>query len=165
MDRLLQNHVTFAAAYCDIDNFKPYNDAYGYRRGDQLIQMLATALCEVCEPRQDFAGHIGGDDFMLLLQNEDWEPRLDRALKLFGERLRSFVEDQHQLESGYHGQDRRGEPVFHPLPTLSIGCLLIEPRVFRSHHEVSSAVVDAKHQAKKITGNSLFVERRRSNDR
>lgn len=162
IDRLLQNNASFAAAYCDLDHFKPYNDAYGYRCGDQLIQTLGNTLVEVCDPRLDFIGHIGGDDFMLLVQSEDWHDRLERALRLFEERLPIHVKEEHQRLAGYHGEDRRGEPLFHPLPSLSIGCLLVEANNFHSHYEVSSAVTDAKRQAKKTVGSSLFVERRKT---
>jgi EAL domain-containing protein (putative c-di-GMP-specific phosphodiesterase class I)/GGDEF domain-containing protein len=161
IDRLLQNDIAFTAAYCDIDHFKPYNDAYGYRRGDQLIQMLGVLLSETCDPKLDFVGHIGGDDFMVLVQSANWRERLEESLSRFSDTLASFVDDEHALLGGYHAEDRRGDEVFHPLPSLSIGCLLVEPRHFHNHYDVATAVTDAKRQAKKIPGNSLFVERRR----
>jgi EAL domain-containing protein (putative c-di-GMP-specific phosphodiesterase class I)/GGDEF domain-containing protein len=161
-DRLLGNSVAFAACYCDLDNFKPYNDTYGYRRGDQLIQFLGNLLSEACDSRFDFIGHIGGDDFMLLLQSDDWQQRLTLMLRLFDEGMAAYMDEEHLKEGGYPGEDRKGKPVFHPLPSLSVGCLLVEPGAFRSHHEVSAAVNEAKKQAKKIQGSSLFIERRRN---
>lgn len=161
IDRLLSNTLPFAAAYCDLDHFKPYNDVYGYRRGDQLIQILGQILGQLCEPRLDFLGHIGGDDFMLLLQSEDWHRRLEDALRLFDEVLPDFIEAAHIQRGGYEGEDRRGQPIFHALPALSIGCLVVEPDIYHSHHEVSRAVTVAKKQAKKMGGSSLFIERRR----
>lgn len=161
MDRLLAKQQPFTACYCDLDGFKPYNDTYGYRRGDQLLQFLGHLLGNVCDPRLDFIGHIGGDDFMLLLQSTDWQQRLTQALEMFNEGLPTFIDDTHLQAGGFPGEDRKGKPVFHPLPALSVGCLLVEPENFHSHHEVSSAVSEAKKQAKKVAGNSLFIERRR----
>ena len=161
IDRLIDSGVAFTAAYCDLDHFKPYNDTYGYRQGDQMIQLLGGILVEACDARLDFVGHIGGDDFMLLLQSLDWQHRLTTALRKFDDSLADLIDPAHIRVGGYHGEDRRGQSVFHVLPALSAGCLVVEPSQFQSHHEVSAAVTEAKKQAKKIPGSALFVERRR----
>ena len=161
IERLLVRSAPFAACYCDLDNFKPYNDTYGYRRGDELIQFLGALLAEIADSRLDFVGHIGGDDFILLLQSQDWQRRLTLILRLFDEGVADFIDSKHLHAGGYPGEDRKGREVFHSLPTLSIGCIPIEPGSCHSHHEVSAAVTEAKKQAKKIPGSSLFVERRR----
>ncbi|MBI4997715.1 MAG: GGDEF domain-containing protein [Rhodocyclales bacterium] len=162
LDRLVTSGTAFVACYCDLDHFKPYNDTYGYRRGDELIQFLGNLLTECCDLRIDFVGHIGGDDFMLVLQSGDWQQRVTRALRAFDEQLPAFVAPDHVREGGYTGEDRLGRPVFHPLPALSIGCLVAGRATFRSHHEVSAAVGDVKKQAKKTQGSSMFIERRRA---
>ena len=161
MERLLVRDATFVACYCDIDHFKPYNDAYGYRKGDDVILMLGKLLAGLVDPQADFVGHIGGDDFMLLLQCEDWETRCSRMLRQFDENMDNFVTPEDQARGGLTGEDRRGQTCFHALPALSIGCVRVEPQVFSSHHEISVAVSHAKKQAKKTAGSSLFVERRR----
>jgi GGDEF domain-containing protein len=161
IDRLLNREIGFSACYCDIDNFKPYNDTYGYRRGDQMIQFLGALLSQVIDGRLDFVGHIGGDDFILLLQSADWHAQITLALRLFDDGMANMLDEGHLVDGGYRGEDRKGREVFHPLPTLSIGCILAEAGAYGSHHEVSAAVSDAKKQAKKIPGSSLFIERRR----
>ena len=161
IERLIDSGVSFVACYCDLDHFKPYNDTYGYRKGDEMIQLLGGILAQASDARVDFVGHIGGDDFMLLLQSEDWQARLTSALILFDESMADFLDAPHLRSGGYHGEDRRGQPVFHALPALSIGCLVVEPAMFHSHHEVAAAVSEAKKQAKKTPGSTLFIERRR----
>jgi GGDEF domain-containing protein len=161
IDRLIDSGVGFVASYCDLDHFKPYNDTYGYRKGDEMIQLLGGILTAACDARLDFAGHIGGDDFMLVMQSDDWHARLANALARFDDSLNDFIDAAHLRMGGYHGEDRRGLPVFHALPALSIGCLVVEAGMFHSHHEVSAAVGDAKKQAKKTRGSTIFVERRR----
>ncbi|HTY04788.1 MAG TPA: phosphodiesterase [Rhodocyclaceae bacterium] len=161
LERLLAMEAAFVACYCDLDNFKPYNDTYGYRRGDDLIQMLGNLLVEACDSRIDFVGHIGGDDFMLLLQSHDWAERLSLIMRGFDERLPGLLDRAHIEAGGYGGEDRKGHPVFHALPSLSMGCVVIEPGTVSTHHEVAAAVGDAKKQAKKVAGSFIFVERRK----
>lgn len=160
IDRLLTNEVEFVACYCDLDHFKPYNDTYGYRQGDQLIQATANILKRQCDARHDFVGHVGGDDFILLMQSADWEARCQAILAAFDAEVSGFVTEEHLLLRGYLAEDRRGEQIFHSLPALSIGALVVEPRLYHSHHEVSRAIGSAKKQAKKIAGSALFIERR-----
>lgn len=161
IERLLESAVGFVAGYCDLDHFKPYNDCYGYRQGDQIIQAVAAILTRHCDRQLDFVGHVGGDDFILLMQSPDWEARCQAMLADFAAGLPAFVSAEHLQEGGYHAEDRRGNPTFHPLPSLSIGALTVEPQRFSSHHEVSAAMGGAKKQAKKLPGNALFIERRR----
>lgn len=161
MERLLQRGASFVVCYCDIDHFKPYNDAYGYRKGDDVILMLGKMLAGLVDPHADFIGHIGGDDFMLLLQCEDWEARCARMLQQFDEHMEGLLAPEDLTRGGLAGEDRRGQPCFYSLPSLSIGCVRVEPRIFSSHHEISVAVSYAKKQAKKTPGSSLFIERRR----
>ena len=162
IDRLLNAGVRFAACYADLDNFKPFNDVYGYRRGDDVIQLLGQILVEVADARLDFVGHIGGDDFLILFQSNDWEARCARALKLFDERVMPIFSAEDLQRGGLIGENRRGEVVLHPLPALSIGALMAESCYYESHHEISTAAADAKKQAKKQRGSSLFIERRRT---
>jgi EAL domain-containing protein (putative c-di-GMP-specific phosphodiesterase class I)/GGDEF domain-containing protein len=162
IDRLLNNGAGFVACHCDLDHFKPYNDCYGYRAGDQIIQLLGRLLADACHPHLDFVGHIGGDDFMLVMQSENWEARTREALKRFDTEVLPHLDPAHVRCGGYDGEDRKGHSVFHPLPALSIGALQVMPEQFHSHHEVSAAVCEAKKQAKKLPGSALFVERRLS---
>jgi len=160
IDRLLENRVGFCVCYCDLDAFKPYNDVYGYRRGDEVIQATSNILLRACDSEQDFIGHIGGDDFIILFQSHDWELRCRNVLTDFTREIAPFFKPEHYDEGGYFSMDRKGRNVFHPLVTLSIGAVLVSPGRFSSHHEISTVTAAAKHQAKQIAGNSLFIERR-----
>ncbi|HTH94566.1 MAG TPA: GGDEF domain-containing protein [Rhodocyclaceae bacterium] len=161
IERLLENSGSFVACYVDICHFKPYNDSYGYRRGDEVLQLLGNLLTGLCDERVDFVGHIGGDDFVLLMQSTDWRARCDQALAQFAEGVRQFINADDLTRNGLCGEDRRGNPAFHPLPSLSIGCIDIEPHQYATHHEISAAMAEAKRQAKKLGGNCLFIERRK----
>lgn len=160
LDELLEARHGFVAAYCDLDNFKAYNDTYGYLHGDQMIQLLGRLLVKSAADHQDFVGHVGGDDFIVLLQSQDWESRLRQVLRDFDAALPQQLSADHVAAGGYSSEDRRGNLVFHPLPALSIGCVKVQAGAFSSHHDVSAALGEAKKEAKRIRGSALFVERR-----
>ncbi len=162
IERLLRADVPFVACYCDLDHFKPFNDTYGYRRGDEMIQLTGRILNWACDPNRDFIGHIGGDDFVLLLQSRDWKARCERALHSFEQAASLMFEAEHLAAGGYDCEGRDGRMVFHPLASLSMGAIQVAPGQFMSHHEVSSAMTDAKKMAKKTAGNSLFIELRQT---
>jgi EAL domain-containing protein (putative c-di-GMP-specific phosphodiesterase class I)/GGDEF domain-containing protein len=168
LDQMLHGQRNFVAAYIDIDNFKPYNDTFGYRRGDDVIQALGRLCAQVIDPKLDFVGHIGGDDFFVIFQSEDWEIRCWQLVELFAGAMGSLLSLEEQSSGGYMAENRRGELGFQALPTLSIGAVRVGPGMCESHREVAAAASVAKKQAKKKAkhegkerfGGSLFVERR-----
>ena len=160
IERLLHANTPFVACYCDLDHFKPFNDTYGYRKGDEMIQLTGRLLSWACDPKLDFIGHIGGDDFILLMQSRDWNTRCEQALRSFEQAAALMFKEEHLVAGGYTSEGRDGTVRLHPLTSLSIGAIQSSPGLFVSHYEVSAAMSDAKKMAKKIPGNSLFVEQR-----
>jgi len=160
IEHLLQSEKSFTVCYGDLDNFKPFNDVCGYRKGDELIQFTARLLTSVCDPAHDFIGHIGGDDFILVMQSKDWEQRCHRALSAFARTSAAMFDKNHRAIGGYLSADRQGRIVHYHLPTLSIGAVCVIPKIFSSHYEVAEAATAAKKMAKEKPGNSLFIERR-----
>ena len=160
IDRLLENGARFVACHADLDHFKPFNDVYGYRKGDDVIQLIGRILATQCDPDRDFIGHIGGDDFIILFQSEDWEERCHVMLNAFAATIPAHYNAEDRERGGYISEDRRGRKVFHALMSLSLGVIRAEPGQFLSHHQIAAAAAEAKRQSKKIPGNSLFIERR-----
>lgn len=157
---LLRSEKSFALCYADLDSFKPYNDVCGYQKGDELIQLTARILGNICDPVNDFIGHIGGDDFIFALLSADWEERCSRGLSEYAQASVTLFDKNHRAAGGYKTEDRNGCIVHHQLPTLSIGAVLVMQGLFNSHYQVAEAATAAKKQAKIKTGNSLFIERR-----
>lgn len=160
IDNLLAAKEYCAIAYCDLDHFKPFNDVYGYARGDDVIRLTARVLTEVCDPEIDFVGHVGGDDFVLVFRSPDWQARCERALRMFGEEILGFFSRDDIERGGYVTENRKGVPEFHALTALSIGVVEAKPGMFRSHLEVSVVAAEVKKKAKGIKGNSLYVNQR-----
>ncbi|GJJ01991.1 diguanylate phosphodiesterase [Duganella rhizosphaerae] len=160
IDRLLGSGTRFWVCYFDLDHFKPFNDVYGYRRGDDVIQLTGRLLSERTDADRDFVGHIGGDDFMILFQSEDWEERCNAILEAFERQVQDFYSIEDRERGGYISEDRQGKKVFYSLMSLSIGAIRVEPHQYYTHHQIATAAAESKKQAKKIHGNSLFVDRR-----
>jgi EAL domain-containing protein (putative c-di-GMP-specific phosphodiesterase class I)/GGDEF domain-containing protein len=160
IDRLLERHIEFVACYCDLDHFKPFNDAYGYRRGDEVIQFVGRLLNSMVNPEHDFVGHIGGDDFVLIFQTEDWESICLDILDTISKVMPDFYDVKDVQFGGIKVEDKLGNEHFYPFGSMSIGAVRVCADSFTSHHEVAGAMNNAKKQAKKTIGNSLFADRR-----
>lgn len=163
IQRYLASGLPFTVCYADLDNFKPFNDVFGYRRGDGVIRLLGRVLSRHADAQQDFLGHIGGDDFILLFRSADWRSRCERMLADFSDELvRELADAGSSASGGYEAEDRQGQCRHYDLPTLSLGAVEVEPGDYESHHQIAQAASEAKSQAKKSRGAVLFVERRRS---
>ncbi len=165
IEHLLQAGTPFFACYCDLDHFKPYNDVYGYHKGDEMIQLTGRVLSWACDPKLDFIGHLGGDDFILLMQSRDWKARCEQALRSFEQAASLLYSAEHVQAGGYNSEDRNENIVFHPLTSLSIGAVPVTANKYYSHNEVSAAATQAKKMAKRTKGNSIFVEPRSKSTR
>lgn len=164
IDNLLSAKESFALAYCDVDNFKPFNDTYGYARGDDVIREIGQLLIRFSQQDQDFVGHVGGDDFIVVFRSIDWERRCRNLLDHFQTTALRFYDERHKNIGGISSIDRTGNKQFFDIISLSIGVVQINYKCFNSHKEVASISNEVKKQAKQIKGNSLFIDRRSYKD-
>jgi len=149
IDRLLRGAGPFTACYCDLNHFKPFNDQYGYWRGDEMIRLLAGVLVTTTDNRRDFVGHVGGDDFLVLFQSPDWQQRCEKIIGVFNDRALQLYDPGAIERGGIEAEDRDGRPAFFPLTTLSIGAVCALPRAFQRPEEVAAAAAVAKRRAKR----------------
>ena len=155
MERLLRKRVRFVACYADLNHFKPFNDYYGYWRGDEMIRLLARIALEHCDPQFDFVGHVGGDDFIVLFQSPDWRDRCERLVHEFNTRSSTLFDEEARDAGGIQAEDRDGVKRFFPCTTLSIGAVVIEAARFTRPEEVANLAARAKHDAK-LAGLGVF---------
>lgn len=160
LDMLLENGEAFAVCYADLDNFKPFNDLYGYRNGDEAIQLTARLLNEHIDVEQDFLGHIGGDDFIIIFRSGDWKRRCQAVIDGFSQASQFLYQPDHLAAGGYMALNRQGEEVFHHLLSISLGVVWMDGLQRLPSAQVAEMATAAKAQAKKLGGNALFVERR-----
>jgi diguanylate cyclase (GGDEF)-like protein len=159
LTRLLQQQRESVICYVDIDSFKPFNDIYGYGRGDEVLLCLAQCLNDRIDPSRDFVGHIGGDDFLLVLGPDDWRKRLNQLLDDFHSQCRRFYRSEH-LEAGcFTAPNRQGVRQEFPLLSLSIGVVHLHPQACGQldASQLAEMASQAKHHAKNVQGYSVHV--------
>ncbi len=157
IQRLLAAGSEFVACYADLNDFKPYNDLYGYWRGDEMIRLVARTLASHCDPRRDFIGHVGGDDFIVLFQSDDWLERCERIVASFDEKAITLFDEEALGRGGIEAEDRHGVMRFFKFTTLSIGAVPIRAGKYTRPEQVASAAASAKHKAK-LSHRGLAVE-------
>ena len=148
IERLLASGIGFVAGYADLNDFKPFNDHYGYWRGDEVIRTVARLLVAHCNVRVDFVGHVGGDDFIVLFQGNDWEVKCRSVIDEFARQAVDLYDEADRLAGGIHAEDRHGAMRFYPCTTLCIGAVQIAPGTCRTVEDVATEAARAKHGAK-----------------
>jgi len=159
LTRLLQQGRESVICYVDIDSFKPFNDLYGYAKGDEVLLCLAQCLHERVDPARDFVGHIGGDDFMLVLGSEDWRSRLNYLLEDFQGQCRRFYRADHLQAGCFISHNRQGLRQEFPLLSLSLGVVRLRPQACGQldASQLAGLASEAKRQAKAVPGYSLHI--------
>lgn len=160
IDRLLEHGQPFYVAHFDLNHFKPFNDVYGYKKGDEVILLCASIIQQHIDETQDFLGHIGGDDFVVTFQSLNWESRIQSILNAFDQQVAHFFSEAHRAAGAYLTLDRKGVETLQPLTSLSVGVVLAQHGEYENHAELSNAASNAKKMAKRANGSGYFVERR-----
>ncbi len=160
IDNLIAQQQRFVVVHWDIASFKPFNDVYGYRKGDDVIVFTAELLGAHGDAERDFLGHVGGDDFVGVMTSPDWQGHVMRALAGFDEGIRAYFDAQHIEAGGYEGLNRQGDPTLYALPTLAAGVVQVAPGSHEGHRHIAQAAAEAKRMAKSLPGSQMFLDRR-----
>jgi GGDEF domain-containing protein len=165
--RRLDSGELFAVCYADLDHFKEFNDRYSYYDGDRVIYILSRILRDVVKglcPHDGFVGHIGGDDFIVILPLARVQEVCSEILSVFDELIPYQYSAQDRRAGYFFGKDRRGHLHRVPLMTLSIGIVTNERRRFEHPAEVSELATEMKSYAKTLPGSVFVVDRRRDTE-
>lgn len=158
IDKLIETRKRFILAYFDLDSFKPYNDVYGYAQGDQVILHLSGLLKHHFSARLDFVGHVGGDDFVVVMRSADWRERVTAVLERFAATVGEFYSPQHASDGFILAGDRDGRPRKFPLLTLSVAGLDSETIGATSADAMAHLLAHVKKYAKQQAGNSFVLQ-------
>lgn len=155
LQKLFQQSVPFTVCYFDLDNFKPFNDFFGFSRGDKVIRFLSELLVANINDQIDFIGHIGGDDFVAIFRSHNWRQTVERILQQFDDSIGG-------LYNGHIGcvitaTDREGRKRQYGQMTLSVGAVVVKPSQWHCPIDLSEEASIAKHHAKDMPGSSLYV--------
>ena len=163
IERQVREAHPFAVLYCDLDNFKTYNDQKGFVRGDRLIQSTARIIQDAVlefDGTEGFVGHVGGDDFVAVVDPEIAEQVAKRVAARFDEARAEFY-DLEDLERGFvRMEDRKGILQDIPLVGMSIGIASSARRAFAHYGEAVAVATEMKQFAKRQLGSSYAVDRR-----
>lgn len=157
MDRLIEAERRFIVAYFDLDSFKPYNDVFGYAQGDQVILYLSGLLKSSFSTRLDFVGHVGGDDFVVVMRCADWRERIVRVLDQFSAAVAGFYSPEHAAAGYITATDRDGKSREYPLLTLSVAALDSRTVGATSADAIAHLLAHVKKLAKQRSGNSFVL--------
>jgi diguanylate cyclase (GGDEF)-like protein len=163
IERQVREARPFAVLYCDLDNFKTYNDQKGFVRGDRLIQATARIIQDAVvefDPSEGFVGHVGGDDFVAVVTPDIAEQAAQRICARFDETRSDFYEAE-DLERGFiRMEDRKGEMQDVPLVAISVGIASTARRDFAHYGEAVAVATEMKQFAKRDQGCSYAIDRR-----
>jgi diguanylate cyclase (GGDEF)-like protein len=157
-------------AFCliDMDNFKMYNDHYGYAKGNKLIKNTAEIIEDACDSSKssdNFIGHIGGDDFVVITSVDNYQKICDYIIKAFDKIVLEYY-DKKDLQRGYiEGKSRNGIKMHYPIMTISIAVVTNQKKKFKHHVQVGEIAAELKNYAKSIPGSLYIVDRRKTNSK
>ena len=161
----LDAREVFALAYLDIDHFKPFNDKYGFSRGDDIINVTGRVVLNIIknqQPQGSFIGHIGGDDFVYIMDAELIEEASREIIDAFDKIIPSFYDDCDKERGFILSQNRQGDKISFPIMTISIGITSNRFINFSHYGEIAEAATRMKNYAKKFKGSCLRACKRRN---
>jgi diguanylate cyclase (GGDEF)-like protein len=165
IEKRINENKKFTVIYCDLDNFKAFNDEYGIAQGDEAIKLTGDIFKDAVKKAgnsEDFIGHEGGDDFLLLTTPEKTQAVTDCIISEFDKRIRSLysLED---LNKGFivaHARD--GSVQNFPIMTISLAGITNEHRSIQSYAEVTNIAAELKKKAKKIQKSCFVLDQRKN---
>ncbi len=163
-DRLQRGDV-FAFAYADLDYFKPFNDKYGFSRGDEVIKITGRLILNIVkskQPQGSFIGHIGGDDFVFIMDAGLIEGACREIIRAFDQIIPTVYDAEDREKGGVESVNRQGIAGFFPFIGISIGVTDTAVRSFSHFGELTGAASEMKRFAKKIKGSSYSIDKRRA---
>jgi GGDEF domain-containing protein len=156
----LRHEAHFALLYADLNNFKAFNDTYGFARGDRVIRLAANVIVAAVKDagERDFVGHIGGDDFAIITTPPRITQICQTVLTAFGEQVRALY-DAADLAQGYlAGPDRHGTYRRYPITNLAIGGVTNQREQFADPEALGRRAAEMKQIAKSLPSGSYVID-------
>jgi diguanylate cyclase (GGDEF)-like protein len=153
----------FAFGYADLDFFKPFNDRYGFSRGDEVIKMTGRIILGVVkskQPQGSFIGHVGGDDFVFIIDTALVEEAATDIIKAFDSLIPGMYDPADMKQGFIKSFDRKGISSQFPVMGLSIGIVETRGRAFTHYGEVTEIAAEMKKFAKRFTGSCYRTDQR-----
>ena len=168
MKKRLLNKEEFVMLYLDLDNFKAYNDVYGFLNGDEIIKFTARTISnnidKLSTSGNTFVGHIGGDDFVAIVSaQDDYEAICQSIIAEFDKGILKYFTEE-DIERGYlEVPNRKCVIEEFPLTSISIGVVVVNKSRFHNVLEIGEVGAQVKHSAKTTMGSAYSIDRRTEN--
>lgn len=165
MKKRLANKQKYTMLYIDLDNFKAYNDTYGFSKGDEIIKFTAKLILKnVMKNEDNFVGHIGGDDFVAISEDDDYENICQNIIAEFDTQVRKFFSEEDYSRGYLEIENRKGIIEEFPITSISIGAIEVNKERFKNTLEIGEAGANVKHLAKTIFGSTYVIDRRKNRE-
>jgi diguanylate cyclase (GGDEF)-like protein len=154
----------FAVCYVDLDNMKSYNDVYGYIKGSEIIKMAGDIILDVVRKHSGnnaFVGHIGGDDFIMVLDQSNVPVVCEEIIKEFAKGIVAHYSPEDVARGGIDSIDRYGMQRFFPVMTVSIASVLCQNGEYQSAADIAQTSAEIKDYLKGMPGSNYMINRRR----
>jgi diguanylate cyclase (GGDEF)-like protein len=163
LEKRIKRGDRFAICHADLDDFKAYNDYYGYFYGDKLIRLTSEIVRDIVysSTRNGFVGHIGGDDFVFLIPSSQVDQICRSIITAFDKIIQTRYKEEDLKKGFIETRNRRGEMERFPIMTLSISVIINKEKMFSHVGELSHMLVDLKKYTKSLPGSNYVVERRK----
>ena len=164
MKKRLLKKEKFAVLYFDLDNFKAYNDVYGFSNGDEIIKFTARVISKNVhgiENSNNFIGHIGGDDFVSIIEPTDYDNLCKQIINEFDVGAATYYNEEDVDRGFVEVANRRGIIEQFPLTTISIAVVEADADRFNSPLEIGEVSAQVKHKAKTILGSTYVINKRK----
>jgi diguanylate cyclase (GGDEF)-like protein len=163
--RRLDSEQQIAFCLLDLDNFKAFNDHYGYAHGNEVLKETARIIELATEEKgtpEDFVGHIGGDDFVVITTPTRMRDVCEETIRLFDLRIPEFYNETDRTNGFIFGKTRQGQDMQFPLMTISIAVVTNEKRMIKDALEAAEIAAEIKDYAKTIPTSVYVVNKRLS---
>jgi diguanylate cyclase (GGDEF)-like protein len=162
INRRLREKTSFAMCYLDLDNFKSYNDRYGYIKASEILKKTGEVIHEAVKLLNDpdaFVGHIGGDDFVVIIDAKLAKAACQKIIADFDAMIPSYYSEEDQAIGAIKGIDRYGVPRVFPLLSISIAALNCQPGNYATAAEIATAAAAVKDRVKESSGSNYIIVR------
>jgi GGDEF domain-containing protein len=149
-------------AYCDLSNFKAFNDVYGYERGNRVIEFTSVLLLNALKAHDEhgFLGHVGGDDFLFICSIPTLEKIATRAIQEFDSGILLHYDIEDLKKGGIRTENRQGQLERFKVMAITIVAVTSRKRRFHSALEVSEVLTELKRFGKQSSGSIFLVDKR-----
>lgn len=166
MKKRLMNKEKFVMLYLDLDNFKAYNDVYGFVKGDEIIKFTARTIVKnvhEVDSENGFVGHIGGDDFVAIISNDKFETLCQNIILDFDYNVLDYFTQEHIAKGFIEVENRKGVMEEFPLTSISIAVVEVNNN-FHNILEIGEVGAQVKRLSKSIQGSTYVVNKRKNMD-